>query len=133
ERARRRPRLASQRLVRVDPAPRKRLHCRRRYTESEPGQEEQMNAMPYHEAAEHNAAAHMRALGYEDARATKRGADGGIDVMASGAVAQVKMHMKPVGAPDLQRLYGARGVHHHRKMLFYSLSGYSDKAVAYAQ
>ncbi|MET8799602.1 restriction endonuclease [Nocardia sp. NPDC004568] len=92
-----------------------------------------MNAMPYHEAAEHHAAAHMRALGYRDARATKRGSDGGLDVVANGAVAQVKTHVKTVGAPDLQRLYGARGVHHHRKMLFYSLSGYSPKAVAYAQ
>lgn len=87
---------------------------------------------PHHEVAEHHAAAHMHWLGYGDAQVTPRGSDGGIDVVSSQAIAQVKMHMKPVGAPDLQRLFGARGNLHHQAMFFYSLSGYSPKALAYA-
>ncbi|MDV7091081.1 hypothetical protein [Rhodococcus opacus] len=42
------------------------------------------------EAAELNAAARMRELGYPDARVTGRGADGGVDVVSDRAVAQVK-------------------------------------------
>ena len=49
--------------------------------------------------AEVAAAEFMRRIGFADAKRTPSGADGGIDVIAAGAVAQVKTHMKPIGAP----------------------------------
>lgn len=43
-----------------------------------------------------------------DASLTGPGRDAGVDVRASGCVAQVKAMVRPVGQPDLQRLVGAR-------------------------
>ncbi|MGW5074067.1 restriction endonuclease [Rhodococcus sp. NPDC004095] len=82
--------------------------------------------------AELFAAQHMRGLGYTDAEAKPGGPDGGVDVRSSRAIAQVKLHAKPCGRPDLQRLYGARGDDHGKEMVFYSHSGYSAAAVDYA-
>ncbi len=87
-------------------------------------------ATPYD--AEVNAATQMRSMGFPDATVTAAGADGGIDVHAANAVAQVKLHGKPTGRPDLQRLYGARGGNHSKAMLFFTLAGYSAAAVEYA-
>ncbi|MGC0367145.1 hypothetical protein ABH922_005197 [Rhodococcus sp. 27YEA15] len=87
-------------------------------------------ATPYD--AEVNAATQMRVMGFVDATVTAPGADGGIDVDAVNAVAQVKLHGKPTGRPDLQRLYGARGGSHAKVMLFFTLAGYSAAAVEYA-
>ncbi|UNN05008.1 restriction endonuclease [Rhodococcus opacus] len=84
------------------------------------------------EAAEFNAAARMRELGYPDARVTGRGADGGVDVVSDRAVAQVKQESYQTGRPALQRLYGARGEDRSRDLLFFSAAGYSRQAVAYA-
>jgi hypothetical protein len=68
-------------------------------------------------------------MGFRDARRTPTGADGGIDVTAASAVAQVKMHAQPVGRPDLQRLHGAaRGC----RTLFFSLESYTNEARAWA-
>jgi pyruvate/2-oxoglutarate dehydrogenase complex dihydrolipoamide acyltransferase (E2) component len=76
--------------------------------------------------AEIAAADFMRAIGFAGAKRTPSGADGGIDVIAAGVVAQVKTHMKPIGRPDLQRLCGAaKG----RTMLFFSLEGYTPEAL----
>jgi hypothetical protein len=75
--------------------------------------------------AEVAAAEFMRTIGFADAKRTPSSADGGIDVIAAGAVAQVKTHMKPIGRPDLQRLCGvAKG----RTTLFFSLEGYTPEA-----
>ncbi|WP_458683628.1 restriction endonuclease [Prescottella equi] len=79
--------------------------------------------------AELNAARQMRRLGFHDAEATRPGADGGIDVRASGAVAQVKCRSHPTGKEAVQRLYGARGKAHTLDMLFFSSSSYSGPAV----
>ncbi|GBF17402.1 restriction endonuclease [Rhodococcus sp. Br-6] len=79
--------------------------------------------------AELNAARQMRRLGFHDAEATRPGADGGIDVRASGAVAQVKCRSHPTGKEAVQRLYGARGKAHSLDMLFFSSSSYSGPAV----
>jgi hypothetical protein len=49
--------------------------------------------------AESAAAAFMRRIGFADAKLTSSGSDGGIDVKATGAVAQVKMQWTPVGRP----------------------------------
>jgi hypothetical protein len=68
----------------------------------------------------------MRRIGFADAKRTSSGRDGGIDVQATGAVAQVKMHWNPVGRPDLQRLHGAaRG----EAAFFFSLQGYGQTAL----
>lgn len=80
--------------------------------------------------AEELAEGHMRHLGFTDARRTARGADGGVDVIAADAVAQVKNLNVPVGAPDVQRLRGA--AHGERFALFYSGSGYSRAAFEFA-
>ncbi|PPJ02256.1 restriction endonuclease [Nocardia cyriacigeorgica] len=82
--------------------------------------------------AEQNAARQMRALGYTDARVTPPGPDGGIDVLSSTAVAQVKWRGAQVSRPDLHRLYGARGGRHHLDMLFFAASKYSRPAIQYA-
>lgn len=82
--------------------------------------------------AEEFAAQHMRSLGFEDASTTSPGADGGIDVRASRAVAQVKHFSDAaVGSPAVQQLAGARN--RHEVALFYALSGYSRSAVAVAE
>ena len=71
----------------------------------------------------------MRDWGYSDARTTKTGSDEGIDVVARGAVAQVKHYGKRVGRPDVQKLVGAsRGA----QMFFFAQSGFSRHAVDYA-
>lgn len=82
--------------------------------------------------AEECAAATMRRWGFVDARITGKGADSGLDVIASTAVAQVKWKTAQVGRPELQALYGARARHHHRRMLFFAASGYSAPAIQYA-
>jgi hypothetical protein len=80
--------------------------------------------------AEEAAAEYMRGIGFHDARRTPTGPDGGIDVLASEAVAQVKTHMRPTGRPDLQRLHGAAN---GRRTTFFSLAGYTEQAVAWAE
>jgi hypothetical protein len=77
------------------------------------------------------AVGHMRLLGFRNARLTRAGADGGIDVVASKAVAQVKAHRQPVGRPDVQRLKGA--AHDVRHAVFFSLAGYTPRALDYAE
>jgi len=81
--------------------------------------------------AEQAAAAWMRQLGFDDARCTGAGADGGVDVRSRGAVAQVKAQLTPVGRPELQALYGvARS--EGRAPLFFSLMAYTAAALAWA-
>lgn len=80
--------------------------------------------------AEALAAWHMQKLGFDDAKMTPPGADGGLDVRATDAVAQVKHYATPVGAPVVQQLRGA--AHGQGAALFYSRSGYTKAAVEYA-
>lgn len=83
--------------------------------------------------AEHVAAAIMRDhLGFTDARVTVASGDGGVDVVAKQAVAQVKHWGSQVGRPAIQQLYGARGVDHSKKMVFFCSGGCSRQALAYA-
>lgn len=82
--------------------------------------------------AELLAVQHMRAIGFLDARDTGPGSDGGIDAVATGAVAQVKMHQKPIGRPDIQRLVGAAAGQQPVLLLYYSFSGFTSTAHAYA-
>jgi len=81
--------------------------------------------------AEEFAAWHMRSLGFDDARTTGAGRDGGIDVRAHSAVAQVKHYeTSAIGRPAVQQLRGA--AHEIPWALFYARSGYTASAVAYA-
>ncbi len=81
--------------------------------------------------AEQVAAEWMRHLGFDDARCTPAGTDGGVDVRSREAVAQVKAQLTPVGRPELQALYGvARS--EGRQPLFFSLMSYTAAALAWA-
>jgi hypothetical protein len=81
--------------------------------------------------AEQLAVWHLRQLGYHDARATPAGADAGADVLATGAVAQVKHWAQPVGQPPLRDLFGVAQATGARP-LFYSYSGYTPQALQWA-
>lgn len=82
--------------------------------------------------AELNAAKVMQSWGFTDATATTGGADGGIDVRASTALAQVKWKGGAAGRPDIQRLVGARGRDHTKQLFFFAASAYSKAAIEYA-
>lgn len=82
--------------------------------------------------AELNAATRMRELGFSDAHAVPAGPDGGIDVVARNAVAQVKWRSELAGRPQLQQLFGARAGDVHKTMLFFVTSGYSGQALEFA-
>lgn len=83
------------------------------------------------EDAEEAARDWMVFLGFRDARLTQRGADGGIDVDSTEAVAQVKAEMRPTGRPVIQGLNGVAA--HHKKLgLFFSLGGYTSEALHWA-
>lgn len=71
----------------------------------------------------------MQTLGFRDAEVTPPGADGGIDIRASGGVGQVKHYTgSPVGSPAVQQLLGARST--TGTAVFYSLSGFTQAAKA---
>lgn len=76
------------------------------------------------------AAAWMRQHGFPDAKVTPPGADAGIDVRATGAVAQVKAWNHKVGRPELQRLKGASSP--GQKLFFFAKSGFTTHAEQYA-
>ncbi|MBT1194040.1 MULTISPECIES: restriction endonuclease [Rhodococcoides] len=84
------------------------------------------------QAAEELACKWMRRHGYTDAKLTAGGADGGIDVLSRRAVAQVKHHAKPVGISEMQRIHGI-AASTRKKALFFSASGFTPKALAWAK
>jgi hypothetical protein len=73
----------------------------------------------------------MRFLGFTDATVTPRGVDGGVDVLSELAIGQVKAHMNPIGAPEIQQLRGV--VHDGRLPIFFSLAGYTRQALDFAE
>lgn len=84
--------------------------------------------------AEATAVRWMKHWGWKDARKTQSGADGGIDAIATGAVAQVKFWEKPVSRPDLQNLVGAAApLPGTLALLFFSKAGYTTDASAWAE
>lgn len=87
---------------------------------------------PYNwKIAEEQMASYLRSVGWKDAVVTGSGSDGGVDIMAEGIVAQVKLHKAKTGSPDIQKIYGvaaAKGV----KPVFFSASGYSRNARKFA-
>ena len=82
--------------------------------------------------AELNAAEVMRSWGFLDAVSPKHGADGGIDVRSSKALAQVKFRSSKAGRPEIQNLVGARGSDHTKLLMFFDHKGYSPQAVEYS-
>lgn len=79
--------------------------------------------------AEMVAAEWMVWMGMTDARCTPTGPDGGLDVVSSHGVAQVKLHGRPIGRPELQKLHGASlGL----RTLFFAAEGYTHEALAWA-
>jgi hypothetical protein len=73
----------------------------------------------------------MRNLGCLDAQTTPAGADGGIDVTSRAYVAQVKFKSTPIGAPEVQRLFGAAQAQ-RKHSLFFASSSYTPAALAFA-
>ena len=73
----------------------------------------------------------MRSHGWPDATTTRDGADGGVDVTARGAVAQVKNWQNKVGIKDVQRLY-ACAMAERKTPLFFALTGYTAAAAEWA-
>lgn len=84
--------------------------------------------------AERAACAWMRRSGYPDAALTPAGPDGGVDVRASAAVAQVKFEGGQAGIEKVQRFVGAAGRNRaNLDLLFFSASGFTKTAAAYAE
>lgn len=82
--------------------------------------------------AELNAAEVLRSWGYIDAVSPLHGADGGIDVRSSQALAQVKFRSVKAGRPEIQNLWGAAAAEMPKALLFFDFKGYSPQAVEYA-
>ena len=75
----------------------------------------------------------MRRHGHRDAGLTPGGPDGGVDVVASRAIAQVKCWTQPVGpSPVLELARVSQGAG-RREPLFFSASGYTSNARASAR
>jgi len=70
-------------------------------------------------------------LGYRDARLCRAGPDGGVDVSASGAAAQVKAGDTPTGRPIVQQIYGIADQQGKKAVLF-TVAGVTGEAAAWA-
>lgn len=81
--------------------------------------------------AEEVAAIWMRTHGFVDAILTGLGADGGVDVVSSGAIAQVKAQTSRTARPEVQQLYGIASAQ-GKLPLFFSLGGYARTASEWA-
>lgn len=81
--------------------------------------------------AEEAARQWMASHGFADASLTSRGADGGVDIRAEGAVAQVKAEIRPTGRPAIQQLCGVAWTE-RLEPLFFSLGGYTAEAIEWS-
>jgi hypothetical protein len=81
--------------------------------------------------AEQAACRWMQSVGFHDARLTPLGRDGGVDIVATGAIAQVKAEAKPVGAPVVQQTAGIAAVRKTQGFVF-ALAGYTNDAKMFA-
>lgn len=70
-------------------------------------------------------------MGFGPAHVTPVGPDQGIDVVASTAVAQVKMEAVATGRPVVQQLFGC-AVAEGKTGILFSLAGYTREAIAWA-
>lgn len=70
-------------------------------------------------------------LGHKGVRCTGAGADGGVDVESSSLVGQVKMHNKPTGRPEIQRLFGIAAA--EKKHAYFFAMAFSADAKTWAE
>ena len=70
-------------------------------------------------------------FGFRDSKLSGSGSDGGYDVIGSRAIAQVKFEQTPTGRPKLQELAG-EAHDQGKEALFFTLSGYTKKAIEWA-
>lgn len=93
-------------------------------------------AQPYgvsHRGAEHLAAEWMQHFGAKDATVTRYSADGGIDVVSSSAIAQVKNLAEGASVPVAQvRELAGVAAHDGRRALFFTSGGYTAEGIAFA-
>jgi hypothetical protein len=82
--------------------------------------------------AERAACEWLRWMGFDDARLTRNGADGGIDVRGSRVVAQVKAESVPSGPERIRALFGV-AAHENRQAAFFSWAGYTRQATIEAR
>jgi len=82
--------------------------------------------------AEELAAEWMRWMGFADAHVTGWGPDDGINVVATGAVAQIKMEAKPAGRPVVQALVGVAHAEGAVPLLF-AMAGWTSEAKTWAK
>ena len=82
--------------------------------------------------AEHYAAEYMRYLGFDDATSTPPGSDGGVDVVSSRALGQVKMEGVATGRPVVQAIFGIASLERKQAVVF-SLAGYTAQALEWAE
>lgn len=81
---------------------------------------------------EHLAAAAMRRLGFVDAAVTAQGVDGGVDVRAREALAQVKARVTASSRPEVQQLHGVAKAE-GKIGFFFSAAGYTAGAIEWAE
>jgi len=77
----------------------------------------------------------MRKTGYQNAKRTPKGPDGGIDVIAKDAVAQAKMYSnKKVTAEEVRALIGSKVQMKKKKALLFTYGpGFTQEAVLIAR
>lgn len=73
----------------------------------------------------------MRWLGFDDAARTQSTRDGGIDIDAGRAVAQVKDQGNVVAPGPVRELFGV-AISHGKAAVFFARAGYSKQALAFA-
>jgi hypothetical protein len=73
---------------------------------------------------------YCRWLGYQRTNLTGEGTDGGVDIEGPNLVAQVKMHNRPTGRPEIQQLYGI-AASSNKRGLYFAMS-YSSDALEWA-
>lgn len=80
---------------------------------------------------EHYCSEWMVYLGFREVRVSKASGDGGVDIFANGAVAQVKFYNTPIGVSPVRELLGA-SLDFGAKPFFFSSMSYTQAAIEFA-
>lgn len=80
---------------------------------------------------EHYCSEWMAYLGFKEVRVSKASGDGGVDIFAKGAVAQVKFYNTPIGVSPVRELLGA-SLDFGAKPFFFSSMSYTQAAIEFA-
>lgn len=83
--------------------------------------------------AEINALAWTRHMGFSDARLTRGGADGGVDISGSKAIAQVKNEGSATGVQAVRQLSGTGRETGAEYVLFFTAHSYTREALRHAE